>query len=684
MAKQIIAVVESIPFSRQTVQDNTKYTDYRVVTTPGQNGARTTLHLVTTDDVTGQELSREPYKKELSFPVPDWNRQTDTHKVVQVDNYFVINIDDDLKLTLDLNYPNASSIALKTDSDVVDYHMAWDAGYAQYGATEGDWNRDPVTEITTVGTMPIVTTETRVERETVHYSSIAEYDDTKLTSYVWVRQQGEDGYDDVTYLYTYDHGQLVSKTEQSRAHTKTPTNKITVYGTVDFVETREIEYVPVGTDWSYDLEQAPSYWVETYPGVVGQIEHTYRTKYVRGVAQPETTEEINVETLVEMVNRRVTKGAKGECRWLRQKWLYTDGHVSYSAPWRDGKTGRGVSAVTVQYGISTSDQVPPVDWTDRAPTTWNDGEIIWRRQKVTYDNGEIDYTDANALIGTEMDALRQQANEIVAGYTEIKAGQANFVTYNALGERGQTSINGANITTGIISAGNGASTINLENGAFSFANGALKWSPGSTSLTISGGGFRSVFGSSGISLYQSSSLFGYIGRSVVSVGGRNMATGTPIMLLSVPSGAGIGLGINASSPGSGYNAISITPSGDLIFGGMMYPGNSSAYGLELNNYTNGVSIASNSGGELVFVPGDLQYRRSGGLQSINSIVNRLETLEAKIPASVTITGISMNGQSGIKITCASAYGNGLAITAGGVYYQSGGSNWMNFDTFLKN
>ena len=85
-----------------------------------------------------------------------------------------------------------------------------------------------------------------------------------------------------------------------------------------------------------------------------------------------------------------------------------------------------------------------------------------------------------------------------------------------LGIAGTTTINGGNIITGVISSANGYSTLNLNNGTFSFGNGALAWNGsaltakgtfeavgGSQIAKMDGGSFRLINGTTelGYSVY---------------------------------------------------------------------------------------------------------------------------------------------------------------------------------------
>lgn len=68
--------------------------------------------------------------------------------------------------------------------------------------------------------------------------------------------------------------------------------------------------------------------------------------------------------------------------------------------------------------------------------------------------------------------------------TIIKAGQATFATKSGLADPSYTTINGGNITTGLLRSQNGYTQLNLNTGTFSLANGNLSWD--NSSLVVKG------------------------------------------------------------------------------------------------------------------------------------------------------------------------------------------------------
>lgn len=153
---------------------------------------------------------------------------------------------------------------------------------------------------------------------------------------------------------------------------------------------------------------------------------------------------------------------------------------------KDGTNGRGVKTVITQYAVVYSDETPSgASWTDTPPSYWSEYAKVWQRLKITYTDGSIGYTTPEKFEDAALKALKEKMNTIESGYTEIKDGQARFVTKSALGAVGETSINGFNITTGGIRSQTGDTYIDLNGSNFTFGRGAMTYSP-SDGLRIGG------------------------------------------------------------------------------------------------------------------------------------------------------------------------------------------------------
>jgi hypothetical protein len=137
-----------------------------------------------------------------------------------------------------------------------------------------------------------------------------------------------------------------------------------------------------------------------------------------------------------------------------------------------GATGKGISSVTPQYYISTSKtSATGGSWSDTAPTTIEKGTYLWTRMKVTYTNpASTEYTTAtyDSMTDSRIEQLKDSitlsvTDGSVGNTAKIKLGiddetkEASIdltgaVTFSDLSTAGSTTINGANITTGTVSA----------------------------------------------------------------------------------------------------------------------------------------------------------------------------------------------------------------------------------------
>lgn len=168
----------------------------------------------------------------------------------------------------------------------------------------------------------------------------------------------------------------------------------------------------------------------------------------------------------------------------RYKWTRIRGKDGTDG--NNGTNGRGVKTVITQYAVVYSDETPSgASWTDTPPSYWSEYAKVWQRMKITYTDGSVDTTVPEKFSDEALKSLKEKMNTIESGYTEIKDGQARFVTKSALGAVGETSINGFNITTGAIRSQTGDTYIDLNGSNFNFGNRAMTYSP-SDGLRIGG------------------------------------------------------------------------------------------------------------------------------------------------------------------------------------------------------
>lgn len=110
----------------------------------------------------------------------------------------------------------------------------------------------------------------------------------------------------------------------------------------------------------------------------------------------------------------------GKYMWSRTKVTYIDDTTSTSnetciagakgadgAPGKDGTDGRGITSVTTQYYVSSSEtELADGEWIETQPV-WEEGQYIWTRSKIIYNNPtSTEYTTAVC------DAAWSQINKI--------------------------------------------------------------------------------------------------------------------------------------------------------------------------------------------------------------------------------------------------------------------------------
>lgn len=139
----------------------------------------------------------------------------------------------------------------------------------------------------------------------------------------------------------------------------------------------------------------------------------------------------------------------GKYMWSRQKVTYTDGTsitrnatCIAGAQGAEGTNGRGITSVTTEYYISTSQtELVGGEWSEEQPQ-WEEGKYIWTRSKIVYNNPTTtEYTTAvcdaawaqiNAITGqqkiitTDISQLKVEKNNISASVATIVEKQSDI------------------------------------------------------------------------------------------------------------------------------------------------------------------------------------------------------------------------------------------------------------------
>ena len=157
----------------------------------------------------------------------------------------------------------------------------------------------------------------------------------------------------------------------------------------------------------------------------------------------------------------------GKYMWSRQKVTYTDGTsitrnatCIAGAQGAEGTNGRGITSVTTEYYISTSQtELVGGEWSEAQPQ-WEEGKYIWTRSKIVYNNPtSTEYTTAvcdaawaqiNAITGqqkiitTDISQLKVEKNNISASVATIVEKQSDIDSTIVDMQQGITEQNASN------------------------------------------------------------------------------------------------------------------------------------------------------------------------------------------------------------------------------------------------
>lgn len=189
---------------------------------------------------------------------------------------------------------------------------------------------------------------------------------------------------------------------------------------------------------------------------------------------------------------QIPEVGEGSYLWTRTIFIYEDGATSEPA-YSVGSSGIGISSITEEYNLSSSDTSPDGTWSTEPPA-YGRGQYIWTRSRILWENGN-ETTTAPVLnmtwnnIGATLEDCK---TDIEVNKTGI---QQNTQYYQEL--YGQLSKINAYIQTGVISVdeqgrtsfgvkiGENLSTIDayIVSGSTTFSAGWLSDSAGGAAIT---------------------------------------------------------------------------------------------------------------------------------------------------------------------------------------------------------
>ena len=141
--------------------------------------------------------------------------------------------------------------------------------------------------------------------------------------------------------------------------------------------------------------------------------------------------------------------------WSRQKITYTDGTFAIrnatciagakGANGSDGAPGRGITSITTEYYISTSEtELAGGSWSETQPT-WEEGKYIWTRSKIVYNNPtSTEYTtEVCDATWKEINAIQGQQKTLITDVAELKVAKDNITASVSQITKNQSGLNSA-------------------------------------------------------------------------------------------------------------------------------------------------------------------------------------------------------------------------------------------------
>jgi len=179
---------------------------------------------------------------------------------------------------------------------------------------------------------------------------------------------------------------------------------------------------------------------------------------------------------------------QGKYLWTRTKMTLEDGTVQYSAARRIANgNGIGVSKVTEQYYLSTSNTTQEGgSWVESQPT-WVSGRYYWTRSKIDWADGTTTYT--SPLLARALTSGNQSTNDLDDSFNQQKIFNRltnNGETQGIYLSNGKLYINATYIATGILADVNNNTTFNLSTGALTMKKGSIDLGNGSFSVDVNG------------------------------------------------------------------------------------------------------------------------------------------------------------------------------------------------------
>lgn len=144
--------------------------------------------------------------------------------------------------------------------------------------------------------------------------------------------------------------------------------------------------------------------------------------------------------------------------WSRQKITYTDGTFAIrnatciagakgtdGKPGSDGAPGRGITSVTTEYYISTSEtELAGGAWSETQPT-WEEGKYIWTRSKIVYNNPtSTEYTtEVCDAAWKEINAIQGEQKTLITDVAELKVAKDSITASVSQITENQSGLNSA-------------------------------------------------------------------------------------------------------------------------------------------------------------------------------------------------------------------------------------------------